>query len=203
MAAAIIMFTYFTTGESASEAMALRSTPSSSSLGRQLEVVALGELAHHVLHLLLVLVVGPLDGLAQRVLQGDHQPQVAAGDDADVVQLDDVVRVGDRERQDVADAAHGEDPVHLGEVLAQRLQDLLVGDVALEVDGRVLDVLGDDPEEIPLGHQPRLDYAGGERPAVGRLHRLLHFLLGEGLRVLQDLREPPVERDHRAPPFPA
>src|SRR5881394_1470137 len=82
------------------------------------------------------LLVVALDGVAQRVLAGDDGKDVAAGDELDVLDRRDVVRIGNGDRQGSSLPLQGEDRVLGGDVGGEELDDLGVDLEPRQVDGR-------------------------------------------------------------------
>ena len=78
-----------------------------------------------------------------RGLGGDDGHQLAAGDEADVVELEDVEGVGDGHGEDVADLGDRDDAVVGRQVLREALEDVLADLDLGQVDGRDVHLLGD------------------------------------------------------------
>ena len=189
MASIRTRLTSFTTG--ASSAARATSSTSSDSAACDLDIV-LADRADDLLERGPLLGVVALDGLSDGDFGGHHRLDVVAGDELQIVDGEDVGRVGHRHDERGTGPVHRDDEVLLRDVLRDELDDLRVDVEVFEIDGRNAVLLRQEVGELVL-----LDGAGlDERGANPRAGPLLFFLglpkLLDGDQVLADeeLTEP-------------
>jgi hypothetical protein len=102
-------------------------------------------------------IVVPLDGLRDADIGGHHGFDVVAGDELEIVDGEDVGRIGDGHYQGRAGAVDRHHPMPQGHVLGYQRDDLGVDVELRQVDGRHAVLLGQKLGQILLGDCPSLD----------------------------------------------
>ena len=132
-----------------------------------------------------------VDGAADGALGGDHRLDLVAGHELDVVHGEDVRRVDHRHGDGGAGLRDRQDRVLARDVGRDDLEHRLVHFHAIEVDGRDLEVLGEEVDELALGEEAQLDQGGADAPALLALvgQGLLELLGGDLAGVEEHLAE--------------
>ena len=141
-------------------------------------------------------VVDPVQGAVDRLFERQHQAQLAARRVAELVERDDVERVGDRDGQHVLDPRDRDDVVLVGGFLLDHAHDLGIRNAVVQVDRGDAQPLREEAEELVFVDEVALHEDGRHRDVVlgGRLLDELELLLVDRGRVGQDPEYTLIER---------
>ena len=146
----------------------------------------------HVLSSVLGDLVVLLDGREDVVLRRDRRLDLAAGDDPEVVEREDVLRVGHRDHEHVVAQLDRHESVARREFLGHDDNGGRLGLALGEIDVLDADLLRHDRQDRALSGVAEIDQNATERAARGTVHleSVVELFLGDDARSHQKLAEP-------------